>query len=110
MSLKPLLSIIKKNTKSKKCTLRKIRKYITVDCTILIYKQMIMPIFDYSGFLLFSCNKTDREYLQIIQNNALRHCLGLRLSDRISIAEIHWRANLVSLEQRRCIQSLLLLH
>ena len=42
---------------------------------------MILPLFDYSGFLLLACLKTDREDLQIIQNNALRLCLDIRLSD-----------------------------
>ena len=70
---------------------------------------MILPLYDYSGFLLLSCYKTDREDLQVIQNNALRLCLGLRLNDRISLTEIHSRANLLSLEQRRCIQLLCLL-
>ena len=109
MSLKPLLSHIKKITTSKLGTLYKVRKYMTIDSALAIYKQMIMPLFDYSGFLLISCNKTDREDLQIIQNNALRCCLTLRQNDRISLVEIHRRAKLVSLEQRRCIQLISLL-
>ena len=73
---------------------------------------MILPLFDYSGYLLLSCYKMDHEDLQIIQNNALRLCLVIRLNDRISLVEIHSRANLMSLEQRRCIQllSLLFIH
>ena len=71
---------------------------------------MILPLFEYAGFLLISCYKTDREDLQIIQNNALRLCLGLRLNDRISLVEIHRRAHLISLEQRRCIQLMTLLY
>ena len=59
---------------------------------------------------MIACNKTDREDLQKIQNNALRLCLNIRLNDRISLVEIHKRSNLVSLEQRRCIQLLSLLH
>ena len=57
-----------------------------------------------------SCSKTDREDLQVIQNNALRLCLDIRLNDRISLVEIHRRSNLVSLEQRCCIQLLSLLY
>ena len=71
---------------------------------------MILPLFDYSGMLLLSCNKTDKEDLQIIQNNVLRLCLGLRLNDRISLDAIYKKANLVSLEQRRSIQTLSLLY
>ena len=71
---------------------------------------MILPLFDYSGMLLLSCNKTDKEDLQIIQNNVLRLCLGFRLKDRISLDVIYKKANLVGLEQRRCIQTLSLLY
>ena len=73
---------------------------------------MILPLFDYSGFLLLSCPKTNREDLQVIQNNALHLCLDIRLNDRISLIDIHNRANLIGLEQRSCIQllSLLFLH
>ena len=99
MSLKPLLSHIKKITTSKISTLSKIRKYMTTDSALAIYKQMILPLFDYSGFLLISCYKTDREDLQVIHNNALRLCLDIRLTDRISLIEIHRKANLVGLEQ-----------
>ena len=109
MSLKSLLSHVKKITTAKIKTLYKIRKYIDKPSALAIYKQMMLPLFDYSGFLLLSCLKSDREDLQIIQNNALRLCLGLRLNDRISLVDIHSRANLLSLEQRRCIQLLSLL-
>ena len=50
-----------------------------------------------------ACNKTDREDIQV---NALRNCLNYRLSDRVSLVDIHKSANLVSLEQRQCIQLL----
>ena len=83
---------------------------MTTDSALAIYKQMILPLFDYSGFLLISCYKTDREDLQVIHNNALRLCLGIRLTDHISLVEIHRMANLVGLEQRRCIQLLSLLY
>ena len=109
MSLKPLLSHVKRITTAKIGTLCKIRKYMIVDSALAIYKQMILPLFDYSGFLLLSGNKTDREDLQTIQNNALPSCLGIRLNDRISLVDIHKSANRVSLEQRRCIQLLVLL-
>ena len=70
---------------------------MTTDSALAIYKQMILPLFDYSFFfLLISCNKTDREDLQVRQNNALRLCLDLRLNDRISHVEIHRRANMLA--------------
>ena len=50
---------------------------------------MIMPLFDYSFFLLLSCNKSDKEDVEIIQNNVLRLCPGLRSNDMISLIDIH---------------------
>ena len=110
MSPKPLLSHVKKVTCAKIKTLHKIRRYLNKDTALAIYKQMVLPLFDYSGFLLLSCYKTDREDLQVIQNNALRLCLDIKLNDRISFVEIHRKANLVSLEQRRCVQLITLLY
>ena len=74
MSLKPLLSHVRKITTSKIKVLHKIRKFLDKSSALAVYKQMIMPLFDYSGFLLLSCLKTDCEDLQVIQNYALRLC------------------------------------
>ena len=102
ISLKPLLSNVKQKITSKIKTMHKIRRYIDNNSAIAIYKQMVLPLFDYCSFLLFC--KTDREDLQVIQNNALRLYLGIEINDRISLLDIHNRVNLVSLERRRCIQ------
>ena len=112
MSLKPLLSHVKKVTTTIIKVLYKIRKYLNIFSALAIYKQTIMPLFDYSCFLLLSCPKSDREDLQVIQNNALCLCLNIRLNDRVSLVDTHNRSNLISLEQRRCIQllSLLFIH
>ena len=104
MSLKPLLSHVKKVTSAKIKTLHKIRRYLNKDSALVIYKQMVLPLFDYCFFFLLSCYETDREDLQVIQNNALRLCLYIKLNNRVSLVEIHRKANLVSLEQRRCVQ------
>ena len=66
-------------------------------------------MFDNAGFLLSACNKNDRKYLQIIQNNCLRTCYNVRLLDRLTLIDMHREANLVSLEQGRQIQLLSLL-
>ena len=62
---------------NKMFALRKIRKYLTCDAAVLVYKQTIMPIFDYEGFLLISLNNNDKSDLQIMQNDALRYCKGI---------------------------------
>ena len=52
MTLQPLLSHVKKITSSKVKSLSRIHKYITTTCAITIYKQTIMPLFDYAVFFI----------------------------------------------------------
>ena len=69
--------------------------------TISIYKQAILPIFDYLGFLLLSQTNGQKNELQIIQNDALRFANQVTRNDRISKVELHKKVKLLSLEQRR---------
>ena len=71
---------------------------------------MILPFIEYAGFMLVACNVEDRGELQKCQNDALRPCLDIKLSDHVKIEEIHSKCNIVSLEQRRRIQLLLLMY
>ena len=72
--------------------------------------KKILPVFDYSGFMLISCNKSDRHDLQVIQNDALRTCYNVKRRDKLSISKMHRKANLLSLEQRRTFQLLSLMY
>ena len=78
------------------CVLVEYRLYYAIS----LYKQTILPLFDYAGFLLISCNKKDRNDLPVIQNNYLLISYNVRLLDCFSLNEIvHREANLVGLEQ-----------
>ena len=72
-----------------------IRRQITADAAKVLYKQMILPILDYSGFLIISCTIEQKRELQKRQNNALRTCLLYNGRDRITIERLHravtWR-------------------
>ena len=104
MTLTSLLSDVKKNV------LNKLRFYINENTSLAIYKQTILPILDYTGFILISCNKSDLHDLQVIQNDALRTCYNIKRRDKLSISSMHKRANLLSLEQRRSLQNLSLMY
>ena len=112
MDLTPLLSSVKKTVSMHLFKLRKLRKYVSQECAVIIYKQTILPLLDYSGFLLNSCNVSDRNDLQILQNDALRASLNVKRRDRISIRNLHRNVNLLSLDQRRKFQllSLMFIH
>ena len=60
MTLMPLLTRLKNIITSKIYSLVKIRDLITTKCALVIYKQTILPLFDYSGFIIISCNISDR--------------------------------------------------
>ena len=67
----------------------------------LDYDQTILPLLDYTGFMLLSINNSDKNDLQVLQNNALRICYYVRLRDKVLIERMHNHTNLLSLEQRR---------
>ena len=109
MTLTPLTKEIKKKISNMIFMLRKLRKFLTFDAAVSVYKQMILPIIDYVGFMLISCRKEDRNDFQILQNDILRICNMSRLSDRVSIPYLHAKCKILSLEQRRRKQLLRLM-
>ena len=110
MSLRPFYNYVKKIVHSKLYTFRKIRTYLTEHASIMLYKHMILPFMKYAGFMLLSCNIGDRQELQKCQNEALRICTLDKLTDRVKIDDLHVKCNIISLEQRRRIQLLLLMY
>ena len=77
---------------------------------MLIYKQGVLPYFNYGGFLLMSCNQGQKKDLKTLQNNALRMCLKYRLAERVSERELHLEGKVQILEQRRSLQLLKLIY
>ena len=110
MTLSDLVLAVKKNVVSQLFKLRKIRHMITTKCAIDIYKHTILPILDYAGFMLYSINQSDKNDLQILQNDALRTCYNVFRRYRLSLKNLHTQARLLSLDQRRQIQLLSLMY
>ena len=96
MTFQPMLKQVKKTITNRLFNLRKIRKYITDKAAVSIYRQTIVPIIDYSGFVNITCCKSDQYDLQKIQNDILRVCYRSHLNERIKISDLH----MLSLEQR----------
>ena len=110
MSLLPLYKRTIKIVSNKIFLLRKIRKYIDYNTAISIYKQTILPMFDYSGFLLMSLTKGQQSELQTMQNDVLRFAKNVRIKDMIFRIDLHKEAKLLSLCQRREKQLLTLMY
>ena len=89
MTLSALIKKVKKVVSNKIYTLAKIRNSISLKCALTIYEQTILPLLDYTGFMLLSANISDKNDLQVMQNNALRICFNVRLRDRVSIDQMH---------------------
>ena len=101
MSMSPFTSHLYNRIQVKLFTLMKIRKFIDKNTADIIYKQTILPIFDYGGFLIDSCTKKSRDDLQKLQNKALRIVHGFKLINSPGVKDLHNRSCLLSLEQRR---------
>ena len=110
MLLEPLYKHVCRLVEQKLFMLRKIRRHITNFAAISLYKQMILPLFDYSAFLLLSCNIGQKKELQCLQNSCIRTCLLYNRIEHITIERLHGGMKLVSLEQRRHMQCLNLMY
>ena len=110
MTLEPFYKTILKKVNCKIFCLRKLRKYISFDVAVQIYKQTILPYFDYGGFLGLSFTKEKKGDLQVMQNDILRICNKSKLTDKVSIEKLHQKATILSLEQRREKQVLMLMY
>ena len=110
MSLMPLLNSVKRRVINKVFMLRKIRKYLMFDATVCVYKQTILPLIDYSGFLLLACKQKDLNDLQKIQNDVLRICNQSKLADKVSLKELHKKCKIIGLKQRMQKQLLWLMY
>ena len=89
MTLTPLCKNIQKRVLDKIFMLSKLGRFITYKASILIYKQVILPILDYAVFLITACSKKIKNEFQIMQNDALRFCNNSRLNDSVSIVNLH---------------------
>ena len=65
MSLTDVLADRKKIVLQKLFKVRKLRYYVDEKGALAIYKHTILPIFDYAGFMLIACAKSDRHDLQV---------------------------------------------
>ena len=101
MSLSLFASHLYNRIQVKMFTFSKIRKFIDKSTANIIYKQTILPILDYGGFLLDSCTQKLRDDLQKLQNKALRIIHGFKLVNAPGIENLHNMSNIISLRQRR---------
>ena len=110
LTFTPYYNMVKRRIENKIFVMSKIRKYIDNRTAILVYKQAVLPLVEYAGFVLISCTVGQRYELQVLQNNALRLCKRYRLLDRVPIDRLHLECRILGLEQRRRKQLLRLMY
>ena len=90
--------------------LGKIKNYLHTKTRILVYKQTVLPLVEYVSFLLFFNGKTNTDKLQRLQNRALRLCYDVIDPKTVSTNDLHTRAHLNYLGERRELHLLNLMY
>ena len=77
----------------------KMKRILLFDKILLqVYKQTILPIFDYGGLVLLYLKHDDRFEMQKIQNDLLRICNNVRVKDKVTLEIGHKEARLLGRE------------
>ena len=79
--------------------LAKIRKYLTDNVALKIYKSMILPYFDYADVIYHTASSDSIEKLQRLQNRSLKICKGYNI--RFGTKDLHNITKVPMLEARR---------
>ena len=79
--------------------LGKIRKFLTPEVALLIYKSMILPYFDYGDVIYNSTNQDGLDKLQRLQNKCLKICKGY--NSRYDTVDLHTETKSPMLKARR---------
>ena len=79
--------------------LRKIRPYLDVKTSLMIYKAMVLPYAEYGDIFYGHASAKKRKKIQKLQNENLRLCLCL--DPRSNVLETHRLGNINYLEDRR---------
>ena len=64
--------------------LGKMRRAVTQNTATLVYKQTILPVLEYCGFLYNGIINLQHRRLQLTQNRCVRTCLSVRRKYRVS--------------------------
>ena len=88
--------------------LSKIRKYVTFDAAIRIYKTMLIPILQYGDFLYDGSNQNLLDKLQTLQNRSLRIIYSKQF--HVPVVLLHEVSYIAKLALRRRMHLLLYMH
>ena len=84
------------------------RRRMSTQTAILVYKQTILPVLEYCGYLFNGVIDTQHKRLQLLQNRGLR--ISLNVQKCYHISDLHKEAKVDYLSVRYDTQLLLLIH
>ena len=87
--------------------LRHIRKTITMQAALLVFKSIFLGVLDYGSIFLSSLPEHIKDDIQVLQNNALRSCLNIIDPRDVNVLELHSNVN-VQLFRHRMVKYLLI--
>lgn len=94
-----------KNVSFRISKLSKIHNSLTQKTALLLYKAMILPLYDNGDlFYHFACQKSLLQRLQTLQNNAVR--IICKLPKRTNVLEEQRNLGLAGLSERRLLHSM----
>ena len=100
LSIVPHINRVKKSFGNRLYKLCKLRKCMTRDVSVDIYKVMIVPVVEYCSFYIGSGNVVELTKLQRMQNQALRVCCKTQIRGK-SVAVLHMECGVETLDIRR---------
>ena len=99
LNFKKHIKLCIKSASYKTLLLSEIRKYITMDAAIRIFKTMILPLIDYGDVLYHETNGVLIQKLQTLQNRCLRICTYKNY--HISVQDLQELCTVTILKMRR---------
>ena len=107
LSFKDHLLTVLRRVSAKVGALRRLRKLVSADISLMLYKAYILPQLEYCSPLLLGINKTLNKKLESANYYALKALLNF--GNNLDYDSILSAVNMQSLEHRRYYQSLVLL-
>ena len=107
LSFKDHLSTVLRKVYAKVGALKRLRKLVPADISLMLYKAYILPHLEYCSPLLLRINKTLNKKLESANYYALKALLNF--GNSVDYDSILSAVNMQSLEHRRYYQSLVLL-
>ena len=99
LSFSAHIDYICKKVNCRLSALGRTRKFLSAKTSVMFYKSLILPYFDYCDIVWDSCSCRLKQKLQILQNRALR--IVTKSHRRTHVSDLHNTTKTLTLQKRR---------